>query len=131
MINKPNNFLFNNLKNLIKMSNTKLTRLELATIKRTAITINGYKKRKALLCSKLEKTISDINSKIEEIDAMIDLLNKPIKEITGGLTADEYINKDTPEEDYITPQNPNEAIHDLNESANMMKETPSIKDNIL
>lgn len=131
MINKPNNFLFNNLKNLIKMSNTKLTKLELATIKRTAITINGYKKRKALLCSKLEKTTSDINSKIEEIDAMIDLLNKPIKEITGGLDADEYINKDTSEEGYITRQNPNEAIHDLNESATIMKETPSIVDNIL
>ena len=72
---------------------SKLTRLEIATIKRTNTTIQGYLKKRDNLINKLEKTSLDINTQIKEIEDMIDMLNKPILEITQGMTAQEYCTK--------------------------------------
>ena len=83
---------------------SKLTRLEIATIKRTNTTIQGYLKKRDNLVNKLEKTSLDINTQIKEIEDMIDMLNKPILEITQGMTAQEYCTKSEsrPENENIT-----------------------------
>lgn len=92
---------------------SKLTRLEIATIKRTNTTIQGYLKKRDNLINKLEKISLDINTQIKEIEDMIDMLNKPILEITQGMTAQEYCTKSE-----LRPENENITINS-SESTNL------------
>lgn len=92
----------------------ELGRLELAIVKRTFQSTKVLKNKKIRFEEKLEKVMQEINAEITALQAQIDALESPIKELTGGLTSEEYLCKDFVEAQLGQPSLPEEAINAFN-----------------
>lgn len=92
----------------------ELGRLELAIVKRTFQSTKVLKNKKSRFEEKLEKVMQEINAEINIIQSQIDALEAPIKELTGGLTSEEYLHKDLIEAQLGQQSLPEEAINEFN-----------------
>lgn len=66
----------------------KLSRTELATVRRTAVNVKTFRAKKA----KLEAQKAKIDAELESVNRSIDLFEQPIIEVTGGFTSEQVLN---------------------------------------
>lgn len=66
----------------------ELSRIELATAKRTAAIVKTFRAKKA----KLEAQKAKIDAELESVNRRIDLFEQPIIEVTGGFTSEQVLN---------------------------------------
>lgn len=65
----------------------KLSRMEVAAIKRTASNVKGMRKKRA----KLEIRLAELAQEIENLDLMIEDWEAPVRRLTGGMSSEEYL----------------------------------------
>lgn len=75
----------------------KLSKFEMAAVKRTAQNVKGMRKRKA----KLEEKQSEITKEINELDEMISNWELPIIKLTDGFTSEQVLNGEMEESETI------------------------------
>lgn len=92
----------------------KLGKLELAIVKRTLQSTTVLKNKKKRLEEKLKKASQEINTEVSVLQAQIDAFESPIKEMTGGLSSEEYLCKTFEEAQLGQPSLPEEAINEFN-----------------
>lgn len=66
----------------------KLSKFEMAAVKRTAQNVKGMRKRKA----KLEEKQSELTKEINDLDEMISNWELPIVKLTDGFTSEQVLN---------------------------------------
>lgn len=66
----------------------ELSRTELATVRRAAVSVKTFRAKKA----KLEAQKAKIDAELESVNRSIDLFEQPIIEVTGGFTAEQVLN---------------------------------------
>lgn len=75
----------------------KLSKFEMAAVKRTAQNVKGMRKRKA----KLEEKQSELTKEINELDEMISDWEIPILKLTDGFTSEQVLNGEMEESEII------------------------------
>lgn len=88
----------------------KLSKFEMAAVKRTAQNVKGMRKRKA----KLEEKQSELTKEINELDEMISNWEIPIVKLTDGFTSEQVLNGEM--EEFETIVNSFEEQPDLENS---------------
>src|SRR5574344_15653 len=84
--------------NLKKMK--KLSRFEVAQIKRTAQNVKMMRSKSKRLTEKRDA----LNTELDMLNQSIEAFETPIRIITGGLSSEEYLNGETVEEPLPTPE---------------------------
>ena len=75
----------------------KLSKFEMAAVKRTAQNVKGMRKRKA----KLEEKQSELTKEINDLDEMISTWELPILKLTDGFTSEQVLNGEMEESETI------------------------------
>lgn len=75
----------------------KLSKFEMAAVKRTAQNVKGMRKRKA----KLEEKQSELTKEINKLDEMISDWELPILKLTDGFTSEQVLNGEMEESETI------------------------------
>lgn len=75
----------------------KLSKFEMAAVKRTAQNVKGMRKRKA----KLEEKQSELTKEINKLDEMISTWELPILKLTDGFTSEQVLNGEMEESETI------------------------------
>lgn len=78
----------------------KLSRFEVAQIKRTAQNVKMMRIRRKRLTEKRDA----LNTELDMLNQSIEVFEAPIRIITGGLSSEEYLNRETVEEPLPTPE---------------------------
>lgn len=68
----------------------ELSRFEIATVKRTAHSVKGWRGKKAKLVEKRDA----IQAELDTIERAIEKFEAPIVELTGGFTSEQVLNGD-------------------------------------
>ena len=72
----------------------KLSRFEVAQIKRTAQNVKMMRNKSKRLTEKRDA----LNTELDMLNQSIEVFETPIRIITGGLSSEEYLNRETVEE---------------------------------
>ena len=78
----------------------KLSRFEVAQIKRTAQNVKMMRSKSKRLTEKRDV----LNTELDMLNQSIEVFETPIRIITGGLSSEEYLNGETVEEPLPTPE---------------------------
>ena len=78
----------------------KLSRFEVAQIKRTAQNVQMMRNKSKRLIKKRDV----LNAELDMLNQSIEVFEAPIRIITGGLSSEEYLNGETVEEPLPTPE---------------------------
>ena len=78
----------------------KLSRFEVAQIKRTAQNVKMMRSKSKRLTEKRDA----LNIELDMLNQSIEAFETPIRIITGGLSSEEYLNGETVEEPLPTPE---------------------------
>ena len=78
----------------------KLSRFEVAQIKRTAQNVKMMRNKSKRLTEKRDA----FNAELDMLNQSIEAFEAPIRIITGGLSSEEYLNGETAEESLPTPE---------------------------
>lgn len=107
----------------------ELGKFEIAICKRTAQNVKRFRVKK----NKLMVKIAELNTEVEKLDQIIETFEKPVMELTGGLTSEEVLkNLESPEEtteDQVSLENEvedqvplgSETVEEENEENNIGK----------
>lgn len=97
----------------------ELSRFEIAIVKRTAQNTKALRTKR----DKAKAKIEALTAELQEIEAVIEKFEAPVKEITGGLTSEEVLAElakaETAEETYKSevPATPSECVESVETTA--------------
>lgn len=108
----------------------ELSRFELAIVKRTAQNTKALRTKR----DKAKAKIEALTAELQEIEAVIEKFEAPVKEITGGLTSEEVLAElakaetveDSTEEIYESevPATPSECVESVESATTCANEMP-------